>query len=73
MSHSLPKVCDTPIKCLENSCQIRHLVSCGKFSPSRCVMLPTVEPFDTEATACVPVVAKPKCDKVRFGEIGGSW
>ena len=31
-------------------------------------MLPTVEPFDTEATACVPVVAKPKCDKVRFGE-----
>ena len=30
----------------------------------RCVMLPTVESFDTEATACVPVVAEPKCDKV---------
>ena len=27
-------------------------------------MLPTVESFDTEATACVPVVAEPKCDKV---------
>merc|ERR1719266_442649 len=29
-------------------------------------MLPTVESFDTEATACVPVVASPKCDKVEL-------
>ena len=27
-------------------------------------MLPTIESIDTEATACVPVVAAPKCDKV---------
>ena len=35
-------------------------------------MLPTVESFDTEATACVPVVAEPKCDKVgrRLIEMG---
>ena len=39
-------------------------VECEDVTDKRCVKLPSVEETDEEAQACVPVVDKPKCDKV---------
>ena len=39
-------------------------VECEDVTDKRCVNLPSVEESDSEAQACVPVVANPKCDKV---------
>ena len=39
-------------------------VDCEDITDKRCVKLPSVEENDAEAQACIPVVGKPKCDKV---------
>jgi len=51
-------------------CQTRSVivptVECEDFTDKKCVKLPNVEETEEEAKACVPVVAKPKCDKVEL-------
>jgi len=51
-------------------CQTRSVivptVECEDVTDKRCVNLPSVEESDSEAQACVPVVANPKCDKVEL-------
>merc|ERR1711874_106952 len=51
-------------------CQTRTVivptVECEDVTDKRCVKLPSVEEVAIEAEACVPVVAKPKCDKVEL-------
>jgi len=51
-------------------CQTRSVivptVECEDVTDKRCVNLPSVEEVEVEAQACVPVVAKPKCDKVEL-------
>ena len=39
-------------------------VECEDVTDKRCVKLPSVEESEIEAQACVPVLSKPKCDKV---------
>ena len=40
-------------------------VSCEDLTEKSCVKLPNAEEASVEVVACVPVVDKPKCDKVR--------
>ena len=39
-------------------------VSCEALTEKSCVKLPNAEEATVEVVACVPVVDKPKCDKV---------
>ena len=53
---------------IKHICNFRSVpvpaVECEDMTDKRCVNLPTIQEADLEATACVPVVATPKCDKV---------
>ena len=40
-------------------------IQCEDLSERSCVKLPNAEETTLDVTACVPVVDKPKCDKVR--------
>ena len=40
-------------------------IQCEDLSERSCVQLPNAEETTLDVTACVPVVDKPKCDKVR--------
>ena len=44
-------------------------VECEDVTDKRCVNLPSVNEVEVEAQACVPVVAKPKCDKVSCSSV----
>ena len=39
-------------------------IQCEDVSEKSCVKLPNAEETTIDVTACVPVVDKPKCDKV---------
>ena len=39
-------------------------IQCEDLSERSCVQLPNAEETTLDVTACVPVVDKPKCDKV---------
>ena len=40
-------------------------IQCEDLSERSCIQLPNAEETTLDVTACVPVVDKPKCDKVR--------
>ena len=40
-------------------------IQCEDLSERSCVKLPNAEETTLDVTACVPVVDKPKCDKVK--------
>lgn len=52
-------------KCENREIEVPGL-ECEDVPESQCVQLPTVEPAKMDATACVPVVSDPKCDKVEL-------
>ena len=45
-------------------------IQCEDLSERSCVKLPNAEETTLDVTACVPVVDKPKCDKVNPNKTG---